>query len=53
MLNFRDACGESRLKGGMHFTASFPDGYQVREGISKIGNEYAKHLLGHNIFENK
>jgi hypothetical protein len=53
MLNFRDACGESRLKGGMHFTASVPDGYQLCEGIGKIGNEYTKHLLGHNIFENK
>jgi hypothetical protein len=46
LLTFRDACGESRLNGGMHFTTSVPDGYQLCEGMGEIGNEYTKHLLG-------
>ena len=46
MLSFRDACGESRLKGGMHFTKSIADAYELCEGIGYIGGDYAQDLWG-------
>ena len=33
LLEFRNACGESRLDGGMHFSKSVPDAYQLCEGV--------------------
>jgi hypothetical protein len=45
-LSFRDACGESRLKGGMHFTKSISDAYELCEGIGYIGGDYAQDLWG-------
>jgi len=46
MLSFKDACGESRLKGGMHFTKSVSDAYKLCEGIGYIGGNYAQDLWG-------
>lgn len=33
LLAYRNACGESRLDGGMHFTKSVPDSYKLCEGV--------------------
>lgn len=35
-----DRCGASRLNGGMHFTASVPDGEDLCQGIGYMVSEY-------------
>ena len=40
-----DRCGESRLKGGMHFTASVPAGVTVCKGIGTRVVNYINQLL--------
>jgi len=42
----RNACGESRLKGGMHFTASVPVAYELCEGVGTLAGIYAEDLWG-------
>jgi hypothetical protein len=37
MLELREVCGESRLWGGMHFTASVEDSYELCDGVGKMG----------------
>ena len=46
MLAVRDACGESRLKGGMHFTKSVTDAYDLCEGVGYLGHDFAVELWG-------
>lgn len=46
MLAVRDACGESRLKGGMHFTKSVTDAYDLCEGVGYVGHDFAVELWG-------
>lgn len=45
MEELRDACGESRLWGGMHYTASVPDSYELCDGVGVFGYEMMKKLL--------
>ena len=33
LLELRNACGDSRLDGGMHFAQSVPDSYKLCEGV--------------------
>ena len=42
---YRNSCGQSRLDGGMHFTASVSAGYELCEGIGKQAWEYGIQLL--------
>lgn len=41
----RDACGESRLDGGMHFEASVPESYELCAGLGDGVEEYILYLL--------
>lgn len=42
---FRNRCGESRLEGGMHFTKSVPDSYELCKDMGDPALEYGKALL--------
>lgn len=47
MMDLVDICGESRLWGGMHFTASVPDSYTLCDGVGTKGyTDLMKPLLG-------
>lgn len=46
ITEFRDFCGESRLDGGMHFSKSVPDGYDLCDGIGTTVAGYSLDLLG-------
>jgi hypothetical protein len=47
MMELVDTCGESRLWGGMHFSSSVPDSYQLCDGVGTQGyNNLMKPLLG-------
>lgn len=37
MTDLKNVCGESRLWGGMHFGASVSKGYDLCEGVGKLG----------------
>ena len=37
MMDLVDVCGQSRLWGGMHFTASVPDSYELCDGVDEKG----------------
>ena len=41
MQELRDICGQSRLDGGMHFTAAVTASYELCEGVGKTASEYA------------
>ena len=46
-MDLVDTCGESRLGGGMHFSSSVPDSYQLCDGVGTQGyNDLMKPLLG-------
>mmetsp|Transcript_63691 Transcript_63691/g.101352 ORF Transcript_63691/g.101352 Transcript_63691/m.101352 type:complete len:545 (-) Transcript_63691:76-1710(-) len=40
LTEFRNACGESRLWGGMHFTQSIEGGYELCDGLGQMGYIY-------------
>jgi len=40
-----DVCGESRLWGGMHFTASVPAGAELCDGLGEAGYRYVETLI--------
>lgn len=42
----RDICGESRLWGGMHFTAAVESAYQLCDGVGDIAHADVTKLLG-------
>jgi len=44
LVELRDACGESRLNGGMHFEKSVYDAYGLCKGIGSIGAQQALNL---------
>lgn len=44
MLALRDACGTSRLDGGMHFEASVPASYELCAGVGIQAAEYVASL---------
>eukprot|EP00545_Synedropsis_sp_CCMP1620_P002929 CAMPEP_0119010050 /NCGR_PEP_ID=MMETSP1176-20130426/4758_1 /TAXON_ID=265551 /ORGANISM="Synedropsis recta cf, Strain CCMP1620" /LENGTH=514 /DNA_ID=CAMNT_0006962645 /DNA_START=57 /DNA_END=1601 /DNA_ORIENTATION=- len=44
MNELKTICGESRLWGGMHFGASVDKGYDLCEGVGKLG--YSQLMLG-------
>mmetsp|Transcript_26657 Transcript_26657/g.37568 ORF Transcript_26657/g.37568 Transcript_26657/m.37568 type:complete len:541 (+) Transcript_26657:113-1735(+) len=44
MEALRDACGESRLDGGMHFTASVEASYKLCEGVGVKAARFARDL---------
>ena len=44
MKALRDACGNSRLDGGMHFEASVPAGYELCSGVGLEANLYSASL---------
>jgi hypothetical protein len=47
MLDLVEVCGESRLWGGMHFTASLPAAYELCDGVGERGyTDLMKPLLG-------
>ncbi len=46
MYAVRTACGDSRLMGGMHYTKSVPDAYELCQGVGYIGEDYTAHLWG-------
>ena len=46
MTELRDQCGQSRLDGGMHFTNSVFDAYELCEGIGTQVAFYSMDLLG-------
>ena len=46
MTELRDACGESRLDGGMHFSGSVSASYELCHGIGTQGASFAISLLG-------
>lgn len=47
MMELANICGESRLWGGMHFTASVPDSYELCDGVGTKGyTDLMKPLLG-------
>lgn len=46
MTALRDACGQSRLDGGMHFTHSVTASYDLCSGVGIEGVDYALGLLG-------
>ena len=47
MMDLVHTCGESRLWGGMHFSKSVPDSYQLCDGVGTQGyNNLMKPLLG-------
>uniref|UniRef100_A0A7S1ZRM1 Vanadium-dependent haloperoxidase NapH1-like second helical-bundle domain-containing protein n=1 Tax=Trieres chinensis TaxID=1514140 RepID=A0A7S1ZRM1_TRICV len=49
MTELRDMCGKSRLWGGMHFTKSVQDSYQLCKGLgAKAYNDWARQLLPNN-----
>ena len=41
-----EACGASRLDGGMHFTGAVAAGEELCKGIGTAGFEYASDLIG-------
>lgn len=45
MEELRNVCGDSRLWGGMHYTASVPDSYELCDGVGVAGYEMMKTLL--------
>lgn len=45
MTELRDVCGESRLWGGMHYTASVANSYDLCAGVGVAGFEMMKRLL--------
>eukprot|EP01084_Bolivina_argentea_P246818 412988_1 len=48
LTEYRNICGESRLWGGMHFTNSVLQSYELCDGLGQTGYEYAEYLLnGH------
>lgn len=47
MMDLVDVCGESRLWGGMHFTASVADSFTLCDGVGTMGyTDLMKPLLG-------
>lgn len=47
MMDLVDTCGESRLWGGMHFSSSVPDSYQLCDVVGTQGyNNLMKPFLG-------
>jgi len=55
LLEYRNACGQSRLDGGMHFTNSVPDAYKLCEGVGVAAAMKSFDLWGlsRSIFENE
>jgi hypothetical protein len=47
MKELQEVCGESRLMGGMHFTASVPDSYELCDGVGPLAyTRLMKGLIG-------
>lgn len=44
--DYRLACGETRLAGGMHFTAAINDSYALCEGLGSTAFHWATNLIG-------
>jgi hypothetical protein len=44
MDELKTVCGESRLMGGMHFTASVPDSYELCDGVGALA--YDRLMVG-------
>jgi len=38
MMELAKVCGESRLWGGMHFSSSVPDSYELCDGVGTKGH---------------
>ena len=45
LTELSDTCGQSRLWGGMHFTASIAGSHQLCDGIGQSGYQYVVGLL--------
>lgn len=45
MIEFNEACGRSRLDGGMHFTAAVPEGKKLCEGFQPKVTDFITELL--------
>jgi len=45
LKEIRDACGESRLNGGMHFEDAVPEGYKLCSGFAPKVETYLQYLL--------
>jgi len=44
MEELRNACGQSRLDGGMHFSAAVPDSYELCLGMGAAAAAYVEAL---------
>lgn len=44
MDGIREACGQSRLWGGMHYTAAVADGEEICRGLGQISYDYVTRL---------
>lgn len=47
----RDACGNSRLWAGLHFTAAVSNSYELCDGIGPKAYEMMQDLLGSATFD--
>lgn len=47
-----ESCGESRLKGGVHFQASVPAGYELAEGVGEMAYQHMRDLYDGKIPKN-
>jgi len=52
MEELRDVCGESRLWGGMHYTAAIAAGEQVCSGLGQLAYEYIQKFKNGATFDN-
>ena len=48
----RDICGESRLWGGMHYTAAIPAGESICSGLGQLALDYVQRLKNNAAFAN-
>lgn len=49
MEALRDACGQSRLDGGIHFTAAIPQSYKLCDNVGNLGFIRTEILWGKNV----
>jgi len=53
MTEFRDACGASRLWGGMHYPEAIPAGEEICAGLGTLGVEYIREIRNNSPIPNK
>ena len=47
VISVKNACGASRLKGGMHFTSAVANAYDLCEGVGYVGTAFSQGLWGY------